>query len=101
MEKRASRSVHDAKGRFSRNGATAQRKNMNTLPSVAPLRRCVKILLLILVIAHPVYSQDLSNLEESVRDQTPAAQAALAAAAKSPPTALSEEYGKLGQLYHA
>ena len=64
-----------------------------------PLRLCVKTLLLILVISQPVHSQDLSNLEESVREQITTAQAALAAAAKSP--ALSEEYGKLGQLYHA
>ena len=66
-----------------------------------PLRLCVKTLLLILVITHPVHPQDLSNLEESVRDQITTAQAALAAAAKSPPANLSEEYGKLGQLYHA
>ena len=62
------------------------------------------ILLLILAITHPVYSQDLSNLEESVRDQITTAQAALAALAKNPSTTqatLSEEYGKLGQLYHA
>ena len=69
--------------------------------SVAPLRRCGRLLLLILTLTHPVHSQDLSNLEESVRDQITTAQAALAAAAKGPPAALSEEYGKLGQLYHA
>jgi tetratricopeptide (TPR) repeat protein len=69
--------------------------------SVAPLRRCVRILLLTLAITQPVHSQDLSNLEESVRDQITTAQAALAAATKGPTTALSEEYGKLGQLYHA
>ena len=69
--------------------------------SVAPLRRCGRLLLLILTLTHPVHSQDLSNLEESVRDQITTAQAALAAAAKGPPIALSEEYGRLGQLYHA
>ena len=69
--------------------------------SLRSLRLCVKTLLLILAITHLVHSQDLSNLEESVRDQITTAQAALAAAAKTPTTALSEEYGKLGQLYHA
>jgi tetratricopeptide (TPR) repeat protein len=64
----------------------------------------LKILLLALAITQPVYSQDLSNLEESVRDQIATAQAALAAVAKNPSTTqatLSEEYGKLGELYHA
>jgi tetratricopeptide (TPR) repeat protein len=69
--------------------------------SVAPLRRCVRILLLIFALTQAAYSQDLSTLEPSVRDQITTAQAALAAAAKSLTAALSEEYGKLGQLYHA
>lgn len=72
--------------------------------SVASLRRCGRILLLILALSLPVHSQDLSNLEESVRDQITTAQATLAAAIKNPSTtqtALSEEYGKLGELYHA
>jgi tetratricopeptide (TPR) repeat protein len=43
-------------------------------------------------------SPDLSNLEESVRHQITAAQAALS---KTPAATLSEEYGKLGELYHA
>lgn len=67
----------------------------------APLRLCV----LALAIAHPVHAQtDLTTLEESVRDQITSAQAALAALAKDPATTkttLSEEYGKLGELYHA
>lgn len=74
---------------------------------VVPLRRCVSIFLLLLGVI-TVHSQtvelrppDLSNLEESVREQITSAQTALAAAAKSPPAALSEEYGKLGQIYHA
>lgn len=72
----------------------------------APLRLCVKIFLLILALTSIIYSQtpDLTNLEESVREQVTVAQAALAAAAKNPATtqaALSEEYGKLGELYHA
>ena len=71
----------------------------------APLRLCARILLLILAIAGTVCSQtDLSNLEESVRDQITTAQTALASLAKNPATsktALSDEYGKLGQLYHA
>ena len=69
-----------------------------------PLRLCVKVLLLILAITHSVHSQDLSALEESVRDQITAAQNALASLAKNPATtktALSEEYGRLGELYHA
>jgi tetratricopeptide (TPR) repeat protein len=61
----------------------------------------VKTLLLILLITQPLHPQDLSNLEESVRDQITTAQAAVAAGAKGPTTALSEEYGKLGELYHA
>lgn len=82
---------------------------MNPTPHFAPLRLCVRISLLILVLTSTVSAQsdrlvelrspDLSNLEESVRDQITKAQAALAAAAKSP--TLSEEYGKLGELYHA
>ncbi len=77
----------------------------------APLRLCGRTLLLLLAIALSVYSQtprlielrspDLSNLEESVRVQITTAQTALAAAAKSSAATLSEEYGKLGQLYHA
>ena len=69
------------------------------------LRLCVRIFLMILVLTSTVYSQtDLANLEGSVREQITAAQAALAAAAKNSattPIALSEEYGKLGELYHA
>jgi tetratricopeptide (TPR) repeat protein len=63
----------------------------------APLRLCVKIFLLVFLTALPVHAQtpDLTNLEESVREQIQTAQAALA---KTP---TSEEYGKLGQLYHA
>jgi tetratricopeptide (TPR) repeat protein len=71
----------------------------------------VRTFLLIIAFLSPVQAQtnrlvelrspDLSNLEESVRSQITTAQAALAAAAKSPATTLSEEYGKLGELYHA
>ena len=71
----------------------------------APLRLCARIFLLALAITQPVHAQtDLSNLEESVRDQITTAQAALASLAKNPATTntiLSEEYGKLAQLYHA
>jgi tetratricopeptide (TPR) repeat protein len=71
----------------------------------APLRLCVRIFLLALAITQPLHAQtDLSNLEESVSHQITTAQAALALLAKNPSTtksALSEEYGKLGQLYHA
>ncbi len=47
---------------------------------------------------------DLTNLEESVRNQVTELQKSLAATAKNPATsetALSEAYGKLGQIYHA
>ena len=60
--------------------------------------------LLTLAVTSSVHAQtapDLTNLEKSVRDQITAAQAELAAAATSPATVLSEEYGKLGQIYHA
>ena len=78
---------------------------MNSKTHFAPLRLCVKIFLLILAFTSAAHSQtDLTNLEESVRDQITTAQAALAALAKNPATTsttLSEEYGKLGELYHA
>lgn len=47
---------------------------------------------------------DLTKLEESVREQVTTLQTSLAATAKDPaasPAALSEAYGKLGQIYHA
>ena len=75
---------------------------MSSSTYFAPLRLCGRLFFLILALSLPVYSQtDLSNLEQSVREQITTAQAALAAAAKSPPAVLSEEYGKLGELYHA
>ena len=78
---------------------------MNVKTHFAPLRLCARILLLLLALTSSTYSQtDLSNLEESVRDQITTAQAALASVAKNPATTkttLSEEYGRLGQLYHA
>ena len=75
---------------------------MSSQSYFASLRLCVRIFLLILACTSTIHSQtDLSNLEESVREQITTAQAALAAAAKSSPAALSEEYGKLGELYHA
>ena len=51
-----------------------------------------------------VRSPDLTNLEESVRHQITELQNSLVATAKNPAqsqTALSEAYGKLGQIYHA
>ena len=51
-----------------------------------------------------VRSPDLTNLEESVRHQITELQNSLVATAKKPAqsqTALSEAYGKLGQIYHA
>lgn len=82
------------------------------------LRSTVKnfVTILFLVITPAVYSQssrkdlvavrspDLTNLEESVRKQITELQNSLAAIAKNPATsetALSEAYGKLGQIYHA
>ena len=67
---------------------------------------CVSVVIIFQEISTPpVHSQtDLTNLEESVRDQLTSAQASLASLAKNPATtkaALSEEYGKLGELYHA
>lgn len=46
---------------------------------------------------------DLTNLEDSVREQITALQNMLTAAAKNraPDTVLSDTYGKLGQIYHA
>jgi tetratricopeptide (TPR) repeat protein len=47
---------------------------------------------------------DVAKLEESVREQVTSLQAALSETAKDPKTsdaALSEAYGRLGQLYHA
>jgi tetratricopeptide (TPR) repeat protein len=74
------------------------------------------LVILFLVITPAVYSQsprkdriavrwpDLTNLEASVREQVTKLQNSLTAAAGNPATsetALSEAYGKLGQLYHA
>src|SRR5689334_4423918 len=106
MERRASGSVYDAKRRFfSRKGAKALRRNMSSQTYFASLRLCGRIFLLILACTSSIYSQtDLTNLEQSVRDQITTAEAALAALIKSPSTTqttLSEEYGKLGELYHA
>lgn len=74
----------------------------------------MKIFVAILLLAIVVHSQsrdliavrspDLTNLEESVRGQILELQNSLAATAKNPGTsqiALSEGYGKLGQIYHA
>jgi tetratricopeptide (TPR) repeat protein len=74
------------------------------------------LVMLFVVITPVVYSQsvrkdlvavrspDLTNLEESVRNQITELQNLLAAAVKNPAQsemALSEAYGKLGQVYHA
>jgi tetratricopeptide (TPR) repeat protein len=76
------------------------------MKSFASLRRCARIFFFISVIAPVVCSQtpDLTNLEESVREQITTAQAALAALAKDPArtaNALSEAHGRLGEIYHA
>ena len=52
----------------------------------------------------PIQWPDLTKLEESVRKQVADSQDSLAAAVKNPATsveALSEAYGRLGQIYHA
>ena len=85
---------------FSRNGATAQRNSWQALFFFAPLRRCVRIFLLILVISPAVVGSqtpDLTNLEPSVREQITTAQAALATSTEA---RLSEAYGRLGEIYH-
>ena len=89
---------------------------MNAKHCFPLLRLCVKNLLAVLLAVTPaVYSQssrkdlvpvrspDLTNLEESVRAQITELQNSLATTAKNPAsdTALSEAYGKLGQIYHA
>src|SRR5215218_2393310 len=99
MERCAGRSVQDLERRiFSKDGQSRIMKTNNYFA----VRLCAKLFLLVLL-STSVYSQapDLSNLEESVREQITTAQAVLAAAAKSSSTNLSEEYGKLGQIYHA
>jgi tetratricopeptide (TPR) repeat protein len=76
-------------------------------PLRPPLRLCVKLFLALLIFTFPVTSQtppDLTTLEPSVREQITAAQTALAAVKENPATtkpALSDAYGKLGQIYHA
>ena len=95
--------------KFSCNGAKPQRKTIKSNPYSASLRLCMRILLLTLVITPVVCSQtlrdpDLTNVEESVREQITTARAALAGLAKDPATtktALSEAYGHLGEIYHA
>jgi tetratricopeptide (TPR) repeat protein len=102
------------------------KKNMSSKSYFAPLRLCGRNLLflaLVALLAIPnVYSQadqflkpprrdlvalrwpDLTNLEETVRDQITTLQNLLTVSAKDPSvsaTTLSEAYGKLGQIYHA
>ena len=76
------------------------------MTSFASLRLCARIFLFIFVITPVVCSQtpDLTNLEESVREQITTAQAALTTLTKNPATAetaLAEAYGRLGEIYHA
>jgi len=75
------------------------------MTSFASLRLCASIFLLF-AITPIVCSQtpDLTNLEESVREQITTAQTALTALTKNPATTattLSEAYGRLGEIYHA
>src|SRR5690348_15529448 len=66
------------------------------------LRLCVILILAAIVVRSQ--TPDLTNLEQSVREQITTAQAALAALAKNPATteaALAEAHGRLGEIYHA
>ncbi|HKU77135.1 MAG TPA: tetratricopeptide repeat protein [Pyrinomonadaceae bacterium] len=98
---------------------------MNLGTNFAPLRLCGRIFLLLALVgllSVNVNSQkessldprrkdlvalrwpDLTNLEESVREQITEQQNALTVIVKNPATPvneLSEAYGKLGQIYHA
>jgi len=70
--------------------------------SFASLRLCAILILAAVVVRSQ--TPDLTNLEESVREQITAAQAALTALTKNPATtetALAEAYGRLGEIYHA
>jgi len=87
--------------KFSRKGAKEDAKAQRYFflaPLRLPLRLCVKVFLLIIIPLH-VSSQtpDLTNLEQSVREQITTAQAALAT---STGTARSDAYGRLGEIYH-
>ncbi len=89
----------------------------NAKHSFPPLRLCVKhFLAVLLAVAPAVYSQpsrkdlvavrwpDLTNLEYGVREQIKGLENAVVIAARNPvvpPSGLGEEYGKLGQIYHA
>src|SRR5688500_562643 len=91
---------------FSRKGAKAQRKTSGGPEgfNFAPLRLCARSLLFVLLASISVLSQDLTNLENEVREQITSLQTALANSLKDPKisnTELSEAYGKLGQTYHA
>lgn len=98
---------------------------MNSNTHFAPLRLCGKIFFLFALVGLSlanVHSQtgpilnpprkdlvalhwpDLTNLEESVREQITGQQNVLAVTVKNPATPvneLSEAYGRLGQIYHA
>src|SRR5690348_3906579 len=103
MEKLTRRSLHAVEARPN------MIVNIHLAPLRLPLRLCVKLSLAFAFVIS-VYSQtprlvqlrspDLTNLEEDVREQITTAQAALAAVTVNP-VALSEAYGKLGQIYHA
>src|ERR1043165_3053712 len=116
MERRCGRSIHDSERGFHAKAQSGQREMMNAKHCFPLLRLCVKNLLAVLLAVTPaVYSQssrkdlvpvrspEFTNLEESVRAQITELQNSLATTAKNPAsdTALSEAYGKLGQIYHA
>ena len=89
--------------------AKTQSQQREFITYFASLRLCVKLFLILLLVS-PVHSQssdlvavrrpDLTNLEESAREQITTLQNSLATSPRNP-EALSEAYGKLGQIYHA
>ena len=79
---------------FSRKGTKTQRKSWSFF---APLRLCVKFFFLIIPLNISAQTPDLTNLEQSVREQIATAQAALASSTE---TARSDAYGRLGEIYH-
>src|SRR5690349_14937870 len=100
MEGRAYRSIHYAEREY-----CALRSNVKNFLTI-----------FFLVITPVVYSQssrkdlvairwpDLTNLEYGVREQIKGLETSVVIAARNPalaPSGLGEEYGKLGQIYHA
>src|ERR1044071_4169753 len=117
MERHCGRSIQDSGRGFHAKAQSGRREMMNAKHSFPPLRLCVKHFLAVLLAVTPaVYSQssrrdlvairwpDLTNLEYGVREQIKGLETSVVIAARNPalaPSGLGEEYGKLGQIYHA